>query len=204
MNLLIATHNPAKIKEFKFFLQVLEKKGIQLLTLKDINIQEEPEENGSTIEENAEIKARYYAEKSGFAVLADDGGFFIDALNGAPGVKSNRWLGYKASDEELIEHTLKMMKNIPEGKRQAHLKLCLCYFNPQTGVFKKTQAAVEGRVAEVATPEKLEGFPFRALHIVLPFQKYYDTLTEKEHEQVNHRGIAVRQIILEITEDLCK
>lgn len=202
MKLLIATHNPAKIVEFKTFLQILNSKGIQILTLKDLNIIEEPEETGETLAANAELKARFYAEKAGFAVLADDGGFEIATLNGEPGVKSNRWLGRKASDRELIDYTLERMKNIPEEKRQACLRLCLCYFNPVNNLMEKVEAKIEGFVAQIPSQQKLEGFPFRAVHIVSPFNKYYDELTLEEHAEANHRQKAVLEILPKILADL--
>lgn len=202
--LLIATTNPAKVDELRHFLQPIIEKGVELVSLEDVDITEEPEETGTTIEENAILKAKYYAEVSGLPSLADDGGFEIDALNGEPGVKSNRWLGYKASDEELINHTLKMMEGVPQDKRQARLKLCLCYFNPNNQFCTTTGSSIEGRVSDKVAEHYVPGFPFRAVHIVEPFNKYYDELTEEEHEQANHRRKAVLEIAPQIASDLLK
>lgn len=200
--LLVATHNPAKIAELSQFLQPLLEQDIELVSLADLNITDEPEETGTTIEENAILKAKYYAEISNLPALADDGGFEIDALNGEPGVKSNMWLGYKATDRELIDHTLKRMKDVPADKRQARLILCLCYFNPNNQTCAIVQSSIDGYVAEKETSHFVPGFPFRALHLVKPFNKYYDELTPEEHEQGNHRRQAVRQIIPQIAADL--
>jgi len=88
MRLLIATTNPGKVREYKSLLADLD---IDLVGLKDVGINEEIEENGSTYIENAELKARAYAEVSGLLTLADDSGLEVDALNGRPGIHSARY-----------------------------------------------------------------------------------------------------------------
>ena len=87
--LLIATTNPGKLSEINRFLGDL---PVELVGLKDAGITDAVEETGSTFEENAILKAKYYCKKSGLPTLADDGGFEIDALDGQPGVKSHRWI----------------------------------------------------------------------------------------------------------------
>ncbi len=200
--LLIATHNPAKIAELSKYLQPLVDKGLQLVSLSDIDITHEPEETGTTLEENAILKAKYYAEKSGLPSLADDGGFEIDILNGEPGVKSNRWLGYKAGDQELIDYTFKRLEGVPLEKRTAKGRLVLCYFNPGTDFQAFGKDYIEGFIAEKIGPTPVPGFPYRAIFIVKQFNKYYDELTHEEHDLVNHRKKAVMQIIPHIEKDL--
>ncbi|OGH16878.1 MAG: hypothetical protein A3C97_02300 [Candidatus Levybacteria bacterium RIFCSPHIGHO2_02_FULL_37_11] len=97
--LLIATKNQGKLKEISDFLSDL---PLQTVSLSDIGIEDDFEETGKTYKENSQNKAIFYAKKSGLPAIADDGGIEINALNGAPGVKSRRWLGRKASDEELV------------------------------------------------------------------------------------------------------
>lgn len=201
--LLIATTNPAKLQELSKYLAPLTEKGIQLVSLKDIPFIEEPEETGATIEENAVLKARYYAERSSnMAVLADDGGFEIDILNGEPGVHSKRWMGRDSTDEELITYTLERLKGVPFEQRTAKGKLCLCYYNPQSGVMAKGIDTIDGWIAEKPAEHRIAGFPYRALFISKQFRKYYDDLSEEEHEQVNHRKKAVEQVYPVILKDL--
>lgn len=204
MKLLIATTNPAKVAELKKYLFPLIDKGLEILSLENLSREiEEPEETGTTLEENAELKARYYAEQTGLPSLADDGGFEIDALNGEPGVKSNRWLGYKASDEELIAYTLKRLQGVPFKDRTTRGALVLCYYNPQTGTLYKVQESIEGYMAEETSGGVIPGFPYRALFKVKAFDnKYYDELTEEEHNAINHRKKAVEQILPLIEQDL--
>ena len=131
-NLLIATHNPAKVTEIKLGLKPLTKFGIKLITISDLKIKDKPEETGNTFEENALLKAKFYADISKLPTVSDDGGVAIKELNGEPGVKSRMWLGYEATDEELINHTLKELKGKAMDKRKAYLETCLCFFDPKS------------------------------------------------------------------------
>src|SRR5690348_9118527 len=97
LTVLLATSNLHKLGEFRAILTDL---PMKLVSLKDIHLDFEVEETGSTFAENAELKARAYAHKSHMLTLADDSGLEIDALNGAPGVYSARYLGSETSYEE--------------------------------------------------------------------------------------------------------
>jgi len=195
---LIATTNQAKLEEIKIGLKPLLKQKIKLLTLTDVGVEEKPEEKGGTFCENAKIKAKFYAEKTNLPTLADDGGLIIPYLNNEPGVKSRRWLGYEATDEELINYTLERLKNVPKKNRVAYLQVCLCFFNPKTQEIFFEEESIEGFMAEKPSDKKTFGYPFRALFIVKKFNKYYDELTEKEHQQINHRLIALKRLIKQI------
>src|SRR3989338_8019507 len=121
-SLLIATHNPAKVTEIKLGLSPLRKFGIKILTISDLKIKDKPEETGKTFEENALLKAKFYAEISKLPTIADDGGVAIKVLNGEPGVKSRMWVGYEATDQELINHTIERLKGKSLSKRSAYLE----------------------------------------------------------------------------------
>ena len=146
MKLLLATTNPGKLTEFKKGLHPLIKFGYELVTLDELGIEEDVEETGKTFKENAIIKAEFFAQKSGLATIADDGGFVIKALNGEPGVKSRRWLGYRGTDKELIDYTLVRIRNIPDNELQAHLELCLCFFNPKTNLHYYENEKIKGNI----------------------------------------------------------
>lgn len=196
--LLIATSNPAKLEELKQGFSLFAKQGVKLLALSDFKITKKPEENGTTFQENAKIKAKFYGDLTSLPTIADDGGLIIPYLNNEPGVKSRRWLGYDASDEELINYTLVRLKNVPRQKREAYLKTCLCFYHPQKNLFLFTQAKIAGSIAEKPSGKRIVGYPFRALFIVKKFNKYYDELTEKEHQEINHRLKAAKKIIKKI------
>lgn len=194
MKLLIATSNPGKLQEIKRFLSDL---SIELVSLTDMGIKERVEETGKTFEENAILKAKFYAEKSGLPTLADDGGFEIDALNGAPGVKSHRWIhGEKDNeDEELIEYTLQRMEGLPRARRGAQLRLALALVLPN-GTIHTAEAAVRGIVPEKPSDHRTPGFPYRSLLFLPEIGKFYDhsLMTPKETDRYNHRKKALEQL----------
>lgn len=195
---LIATTNSAKIAEIKIGLKELEKQGIEIITLNDVKVgDKEPVETGKTFQENAEIKARFYGDLTGLPTIADDGGLIIPYLGGGPGVKSKRWPGYEASDEELIKLTLSNLRGCTGLKRTAYLETCLCFFMPghPKGVqIIFEQERIKGCIAKKPTGRPTNSYPFRALFIVDKFNKYYDELTETEHQQVNHRLKALKRL----------
>lgn len=192
--LLIATTNPGKLAEIKRFLGGL---SIELVGLKDIGITDVVEETGSTFEENAILKAKYYCQKSGLSTLADDGGFEIDVLGGQPGVKSHRWIhgDREDTDEELIAYTLEKLKGLPQAERGAQLRLVLALVFPdgrQYTVEEKTR----GILAEKSSTHRTEGFPYRSLLFLPEINKYYDhnLLTPEETERFNHRKRALDRL----------
>lgn len=205
--LLIATTNPGKLNEIKYFLNDLPLELISLNewrdTLQCASTIEEPEESGSTFEENTVIKAKYYFEKSGLPVIADDGGLEIDFFNGEPGVKSKRWIGGKVtSDRELIEYALLRMRGLSRAKRGARLHTVVALAINNSIIYTK-EGMVRGLIAEKEGPYT-PGYPYRALFYLPQFQKYYDPkiLTKDEYESVGHRGKALMKLKEIIKEEL--
>lgn len=192
-SLLIATGNPAKLTEIKYFLKEL---PLQLLSLQDVLVLGEAVEDGTTFEENAIIKARYYFEKTKIPVIADDGGIEIDFFHGEPGVKSKRWIGGKVtSDEELINYTLEKMHGLPRAKRGAQLRTVLALALPNGKIYT-AEGKIRGIIAEKKGPYA-KGYPYRALFFIPQIKKFYDhqTLTKDEYEKFCHRGRALKKLI---------
>ena len=158
--LLLATHNPAKLEELKAGLKELENKGIRLTSLNDVGVEKEPEEIGKTFQENSEIKARFYAALTGLQTVADDGGLVIPHLGGGPGVKSRRWPGYEASDQELIDYTLLHLKDAKGAQRLAYLETCVTFFDPETKQILFEQEKIKGNIAEKVVDRPTNGFSF--------------------------------------------
>ncbi|MEM4270621.1 MAG: non-canonical purine NTP pyrophosphatase, partial [Candidatus Pacearchaeota archaeon] len=125
--LLIATRNQGKLKEISEFLSDL---PIKTFLLSDLGINEEFEEKGKTYQENSQNKAIFYSKRSGLPTIADDGGIEINALGGAPGVKSRRWIGENLTDEKIIDHMKKIAKNLPENNRKAFFKTVVSFSLP--------------------------------------------------------------------------
>ena len=196
--LLLATTNKAKQSEITLGLQPLLKQGITIVSLNDFPEIEEPDETGATFEENAKLKARYYAEKTGLSAIADDGGLMIDALGGEPGVKSRRWPGYAATDIELIHYALDKMKDIPDGKRTAQLATCVAFYDPSSQEFTCEQESIDGFITTEPLTMDTNGYPYRALFMVTKYNKFYDELTEEEHDAINHRLLAIKRLLHQI------
>lgn len=196
--LLIATTNKAKLEEISEALKHVTDKGIQLVSLKDVNISIDVEETGKTFLDNAQLKAEFYGNLSGLPTLADDGGLMIDALNGEPGVKSRRWPGYEATDEELIKMALTKLHNTPTEMRTAHFRTFLYFYDPTTKAHFYESGEIHGFIAEKATSRPTNGYPYRALFILQENNKFYDELTDEEHHDMNHRIKALRRLSAKI------
>lgn len=213
--LLIATSNKAKLEEIKYGLKKMENYNIQLLTLNDVRIEKKPQETGITFCENAKIKAKFYGDLTNLPTIADDGGLIVPYLDNEPGVKSRRWLGYEATDKELISYTLKKLQNVARKNRIAYLQTCVCFYLPKlknlnilslprsykkqnNDLFICQQEKIKGYIAEKPSEKATYGYPFRALFVVEKFSKYYDELTENEHQEINHRLKAIKKLIPKI------
>jgi len=194
--LLIATHNKAKLLEIKNAFSTYS--ALSVVDLSMLNISQDANETATTFKENAKLKATFFAKISHLPTLADDAGIEIQALNGEPGVHSRRWLGYEASDEELIQHTLFRLREKEGVDRAARLTSCLCIYFPALKEYVYTQESIDGYIAKKPSSNRVEGYPYRSLFIVAAYNKYYDELSPKEHDAVNHRIRALKKIIPEI------
>lgn len=191
--ILVATTNPGKISEIKHFLKDLQ---VELLTLFDVGIIDEPIEDGKNFEENAIIKAKYCFNKIKIPTIADDGGLEIDFFNGEPGVKSKRWIdGKVTSDEELIKYTLQKMRGLPQAKRGAQLRTVLALIDKQ-GITYTSEGIIRGIIAEKPCSKTTKGYPYRAIFYLPGINKYYNEhdLTKEEFERVSHRGKALQKL----------
>lgn len=189
--LLIATSNIGKAAEYQALLMPA---GIPTLTLKEVQVEGKPVEEGTTFEHNALEKARFYSKSSGYAALADDGGIMIDALHGEPGVYSRRWPGYEASDKELVDYTLERLKNVPKEKRGARLVAVLAVVTPQ-GVERTFEADIKGFITEKPFLPIPHGLPFRAVFMVESLGKVWASLSEEESRAIAHRARLVSQAL---------
>lgn len=192
--LLIATTNQGKLYEIISFLSDL---PLELVSLSDVHITDRVEEIGKTFEENAILKAKFYAQKSGLPALADDGGAEIDALGGDPGVKTRRWTrsDRDSTDEELIAFTLEKLKDVPLQERGMQLRAVIALALPSGQVHTAT-AKIRGVIAIKPSPERHSGFPFRSLMYIPELGKFYnhDLMTSQENDEYNHRKKALEEL----------
>ena len=198
--LLVATKNQGKLKEISDFLSNL---PLQTVSLKDVGINEDFEETGKTYKENSQDKAIFYAKKSGLPAIADDGGIEIDALNGAPGIKSRRWLGWEANDEELIEHMKRIARELPKNNRKAYFRTIVSFVLPNGKVFS-AKGEIEGTIARKPLLKLLKGYPYRSFFYLPKIKKFYheSDLSDKEQKLYNHRYKAIQKLIPIIKKEL--
>ncbi len=168
--------------------------GFKTVSLADLGL-EDIEETGATFKENAVLKAVHYAKQTGLVTVADDSGLEIDALGGAPGIKSKRWIGENATWEDLALAVIERMKDVPVGQRSARLRTVMSVATAD-GQVKTAEATIEGEIPEALDKSLIqEGYPYRALLHVTQFNKLYAELTHEEHEQVNQRRKALNELL---------
>jgi len=191
--LLIATKNQGKVGEFKEFLKDL---SLEIVSLKDLGIKEDVEEDGKTYLENSQKKALFYARLTGLPVIADDGGIEIAALNGAPGIKSRRWLGFEATDEQIIEHMIKVSKELLENNRKALFRAIVSFALPDGSVWS-VEGKVNGVISKKPLLKILKGYPYRSFFFIPKINKFYheSELSKEEEKIYNHRYKAVKKLL---------
>jgi XTP/dITP diphosphohydrolase len=141
----VATGNPGKLAEIR---RLLESLGLELVAQGALGIAA-PAEPASTFLENALIKARHAARESGLPAIADDSGLVVDALEGAPGVRSARFAGSGASDEANIDKLLGALRGVPAGRRTARFHCVVAaLLEPEDPVPLIAEGSWEGRIAE--------------------------------------------------------
>ena len=190
MKILLATRNKNKAREVAAILsEYRDQLGeIELLTLDDAGITDDVEENGSTFEENAMIKARAGAA-SGLITLADDSGIEVDALGGAPGIYSARFAGGHGDDKANNELLLQKLQGVPKEKRTARYAVAIACVLPDGETFT-VRGTTEGLILD--SYDGAGGFGYDPLFWSLDLQKSFGRATPEEKNGVSHRGRAVR------------
>ena len=186
--LVIATHNKGKVEEFKVLLTEL---NVAVKSLDDFPPIEEPEETGRTFAANARLKATYYAKQTGAVCIADDSGLEVQALDGAPGVRSARYAGPKATDEENNELLLNTMKF--QVRRNCRYRAALCVAQPDGKVLYETDGVCDGMLLHAPLGEG--GFGYDPLFWSTELHKGMGEATMQEKNKISHRGKAIRKLV---------
>ena len=190
MKILLATRNKNKAREVARILsEYRDKLGeIDLVTLDDVGISDDVEENGTTFEENAMLKAKAGAA-TGLVTLADDSGIEVDALGGAPGIYSARFAGGHGDDQANNALLLKKLEGVPREKRTARYAVAIACVLPNGESFT-VRGTTEGLILDAYDGEG--GFGYDPLFWSLDLQKSFGRATPDEKNGVSHRGRAVR------------
>lgn len=184
--LVVASANPNKIREFSRLLG----DTYNVISMREAGVLEEIEENGTTFEENARIKARAVMEKTGLPVLADDSGLEVDALDGAPGVYSARFCGHHGDDDANNRLLLKKLQGIPSPRTARYVAaLAYCLPGGEMHIFRGT---CEGEILH--EPRGTGGFGYDPLFLCNNGQTMAEiSLTEKN--RFSHRAMASRMLL---------
>lgn len=185
--LLLATNNQGKLREYRSLLG-----GVSycVVTPAELGITAAPDESGSSFEENARLKAIFFARKSGQITLADDSGLEVDALGGEPGPLSARYAGEGASDRDRVNYLLSRLKNVPWERRSARFRCVIAIAIPGGEVI-----ICEGECQGCITfePRGAEGFGYDPVFYLSELDKTMAELPLEIKNQVSHRGKAARK-----------
>lgn len=192
--LVIASNNEGKIKEIK---RVLASLPVEVLSLKDMGLNIEVEEDGLTFEDNAKKKSvEIYKElirrnESNFIVMSDDSGLEVDYLNGEPGVFSARYAGEHGNDKKNNEKLLLNLAGVSDDNRKARFVCQLALINDKNE-YRTVRGTVDGYILE---EEKGNGgFGYDPLFFYKPLNKSFGELTMEEKNEISHRGVALQKV----------
>lgn len=190
----MATGNANKVREIR---QMLEGSGIEVISMKDAGIEAEIIEDGTSFEENAQIKAETIRDLCGSIVMADDSGLEIDALNGEPGIYSARYLGEDTPYSFKNQVILERLKEVSEEERSARFvcAVALAYPDAPTKVFR---GVFEGRIAYEAKGEN--GFGYDPIFFVPERNCTSAELSPEEKNSMSHRGKALSMAVKALRE----
>lgn len=183
--IIFATGNAGKVKEIQM---IMADTGLEVISMKEAGIATDVEENGTTYEENALIKARAVAAQTKSIVMADDSGLEIDYLNKEPGIYSARYLGEDTSYRIKNQNLINRLAGVPDEKRTARFVCAIAAILPD-GREITTRATIEGQIGYEEKGE--HGFGYDPIFYVPEFGKTTAELTEEEKNQVSHRGKAL-------------
>lgn len=199
-----ASNNACKLKELR---RILERMGHEVKSLRDLGIDLDPEETGTTFAENARIKAEAFCQASGLPTVADDSGLCVDALSGAPGVYSARYAGHHGDDAANNAKLLHEMQDVPADKRAARFVSAVCFLLPD-GRELLVEGECPGTVAFTETGTN--GFGYDPLFVPdrvgLPdgttaentARRSYAELADAEKDAISHRGRAMEKLGAEL------
>ena len=189
MKVVLASHNQKKMVEMK---AILSQMGVEVLSQAEVGVDLEPEETGTTFEENARIKAQAVMQATGLPAIADDSGLCVDALNGAPGIYSARYGGV---DSDQARYRLLLENLRGAGARTAHIHTAIvcCFPNGD-----RLDAAGDCFGTIAYAPQGDNGFGYDPVFFVPELRKTFAQLTPEEKNAISHRGNALRAFAAEL------
>jgi XTP/dITP diphosphohydrolase len=189
VRLVLATRNAAKLDELRRILAPLV--PVEVVGLGDVPAYPEVPETGATFEENALIKAREAAARTGLPAVADDSGLTVDALNGMPGVLSARWAGRAASDENNLRLVLEQTADVPDARRGAAF-VCAAVLVTPDGTEQVALGTMTGTL--LRAPRGTNGFGYDPVFLPAGETRSTAEMSPAEKDAISHRGKAFRAL----------
>lgn len=186
--LVLATTNEGKAREIRAALRGL---PFRVVTLAAIGVAAAYPEKGATFEANARGKGLHYSRKSEFLTLAEDSGLVVDALDGAPGVRSARFSGRGATDEKNIRKLLRLMEDVPPKARKGRF-VCRMVLSHRGRVLASVSGEVRGTIT--GAPRGKLGFGYDPVFYYRPWRKTFGEIPPGAKNAVSHRGRALAKI----------
>lgn len=183
MRLLIATRNPGKAREFQLLLAPLE---AELCFPSELGLQIDVPEDGATYTENAHQKALAHTQASGLVALADDSGLEVDALRGAPGIRSARYAA--GADADRVTALLAQLHGVPRQERTARFRCAVVIATP-AGEVHTTEGVCEGLIA--LQPVGQGGFGYDPVFYLPQYGCTMAELPQAEKNRISHRARAI-------------
>ena len=187
MEIILATQNNGKLKEFNY---LAEGTNLKFILLPDEHIF--PDETGSTFFENAFIKAQYAFSLTGKPSIGDDSGLEVDALAGKPGVFSSRY-SKEGTDEANVNKLLKELESVPNKSRSSRFKCCLVLIQDDQNGFITAEGKVEGKISQEKRGYK--GFGYDPIFIPKGSLLHMAEMDEKEKNLISHRANAFKSLL---------
>ena len=194
--IILATNNKSKVKEIS---EMMSGSDITFVSLAGAGINVEVEETGTTFEENALLKAREICKLSGKPTISDDSGLEIDALDGAPGIYSSRFMGEDTSYDIKNNALIEKLENVADPDRTARFRCCMALVLPDGREFV-TEGAMEGIIAR--EPKGINGFGYDPILFIPEYNRTSAELSSEEKNNISHRGEALRKMIEVIKKEL--
>ena len=188
MDIIIATSNQGKLREYK---EMLEKYSVNCLSLKDINFNADIVEDGNSFKENSYIKAKAISDITNLPVIADDSGLSVDALNGLPGIYSARFSGLEHNDKANRVKLIDELHKLGLIESPAHFTCAITYINK--GEVIQTEGYVYGKVIdqEIGT----NGFGYDSMFIPEGYDITVGEIDEDSKNNISHRHNALIKLI---------
>lgn len=191
MKIVLATHNAKKLAELRR-LVAEQRVGLDVLGLDDVTGYPEPAETERSFEGNALLKARACVAATGLPALADDSGIAVDLLNGMPGVRSARWAGPGASDQQNLDLLIAQLADTDPAERTARFVCAVAYTDPD-GTEHVLRDTMEGTL--VSQPRGGNGFGYDPIFVTDGNTRTNAELSAAEKDAISHRGKAVRAML---------